>query len=83
MTLTMIEDWRSRFANQQAKEIVIKAPPVSLQIMIALESVSEVPSNIEISKDGIITRPKPVAPSRIAVAVSNNFMLFEVNYWSV
>ena len=47
--------------------------------MNALESASEVPSNIEITKDGIITRPKPVAPSSSAVTVNNNFMLIEVN----
>ena len=83
MTLTITVDWGSGRESQHAKAIDSKAPPVTLQIKIALESLSEVPSNMETTEVGIITSPNPVNPSNIALIVSNRFMLFRVNYGAI
>jgi len=58
--------------------IVINAAPASLVIKIALISVSEVPSNIETTQEGIIANANPVTPSMSAVIVNTDFIFFEV-----
>ena len=78
MALAMTEDWVSLLESQHAIAIVISAAPASLPIKIALVSVSEVPSNMETSKEGTIARANPVTPSISPVIVNNNFILFEV-----
>ena len=76
IALTMTEDWVSLLESQHAMAIVIKAAPASLLIKTALGSVSEVPSNMETSKEGTIANASPVAPSSSAVMVNNDFILF-------
>ena len=64
--------------SQHAIAIVINAAPASLAIKIPLTSVSEVPSNIVTTKEGIIASANPVTPSISAVIVSIDFILFEI-----
>ena len=78
MTLTMTEAWVSLFKSQHTIAIAINTAPASLPIKIAPGSVSEVPSNMETSKEGNITSANPVTPSSSAVIVNNDFILFEV-----
>jgi hypothetical protein len=78
MTLAMTEDWVSLLESQHAIAIVINAAPASLPIKIAPGSVSEVPSNMETSKEGTTASAKPVTPSINPVIVNNDFLLFEV-----
>jgi hypothetical protein len=79
MALTITGDMLSVLESQQAIAMVIKAPPVSLQIKMALTSVSAVPSNMDTTQEGMITSANPVLPSNIAVSVSNDFIVFEVH----
>gem|GEM_PF-6056848 len=58
--------------------MVINAAPASLAIKIAFISVSEVPSNIDTTKEGIVTSANPVKTSISAVNVSIDFIFFEV-----
>ena len=64
--------------SQHAIAIVINAAPASLVIKIALISVSEVPSNIETTQEGIMASANPVTPSISAVIVNTDFIFLEV-----
>jgi hypothetical protein len=73
IVFTMTLDWASFLESQQAKPMVRSATPASFAMMMALVSIKAVPSKEEATKEGTITKAKPVAPSMMAVVVNSDF----------
>ena len=71
----MMVDCASFLESQQAKPMVRSATPASFAMMLAVGSSNVVPSKEEATKEGAITKAKPVAPSMMAVMVNSDFNL--------
>jgi hypothetical protein len=78
IVLTMMVDCASFLENQQAKPMVMSATPASFAMMMALGSNKAVPSKEEATKEGAITKAKPVAASMMAVVVNSDFNLLKI-----